>query len=45
MAIVTTKLVLVGYGFKKLQIMMTIVDELAFVDGLVEEHLTVKCCN
>ncbi|KAA3468033.1 elongation factor 1-delta 1-like [Gossypium australe] len=38
---VRTKLVPVGYGIKKLQIMMTIVDDLVSVDTLIEEHLTV----
>ncbi|TVU37927.1 hypothetical protein EJB05_11271, partial [Eragrostis curvula] len=33
------KLVPVGYGIKKLQIMMTIVDDLVSVDTLIEEHL------
>ncbi|XVF54675.1 hypothetical protein PTKIN_Ptkin05aG0199900 [Pterospermum kingtungense] len=36
------KLVPVGYGIKKLQIMMTIVDDLVSVDTLIEEHLTVE---
>ncbi|XP_068638454.1 elongation factor 1-beta-like [Aristolochia californica] len=35
-----SKLVPVGYSIKKLQIMMTIVDDLVSVDGLIEEHLT-----
>lgn len=39
------KLVPVGYGIKKLQIMMTIVDDLVSVDSLIEEHLTVEPCN
>ncbi|KAH1263540.1 Elongation factor 1-beta 1 [Glycine max] len=39
------KLVPVGYGIKKLQIMMTIVDDLVSVDTLVEERLTVEPCN
>ncbi|KAM0907013.1 hypothetical protein ACQ4PT_016418 [Festuca glaucescens] len=34
-----SKLVAVGYGIKKLQIMMTIVDDLVSVDTLVEEVL------
>ncbi|TVT97730.1 hypothetical protein EJB05_11288 [Eragrostis curvula] len=34
-----SKLVPVGYGIKKLQIMMTIVDDLVSVDTLIEEHL------
>jgi len=33
------KLVPVGYGIKKLQIMMTIVDDLVSVDTLIEDHL------
>ncbi|XP_014502653.1 elongation factor 1-beta 2 [Vigna radiata var. radiata] len=40
-----SKLVPVGYGIKKLQIMMTIVDDLVSVDTLIEEHLTVEPCN
>ncbi|KAJ1394300.1 Translation elongation factor EF1B, beta/delta chain, conserved site [Sesbania bispinosa] len=39
------KLVPVGYGIKKLQIMLTIVDDLVSVDTLIEEHLTVEPCN
>lgn len=39
------KLVPVGYGIKKLQIMMTIVDDLVSVDSLIEEHLTVEPAN
>lgn len=39
------KLVAVGYGIKKLQIMMTIVDDLVSVDTLIEEHLTVEPAN
>ncbi|PWZ10674.1 hypothetical protein Zm00014a_041564 [Zea mays] len=34
-----SKLVPVGYGIKKLQIMMTIVDDLVSVDTLIEDHL------
>lgn len=34
-----------GYGIKKLQIMMTIVDDLVSVDSLIEEHLTVEPAN
>ncbi|XP_054806487.1 elongation factor 1-delta 1-like isoform X1 [Prosopis cineraria] len=34
-----SKLVPVGYGIKKMQIMMTIVDDLVSVDSLIEEHL------
>lgn len=37
-----SKLVPVGYGIKKLQIMMTIVDDLVSVDTLIEERLTVE---
>ncbi|WJX90390.1 hypothetical protein P8452_72291 [Trifolium repens] len=37
-----SKLVLVGYGIKKLQIMPTIVDDLVFVDNMVEDYL---CSN
>jgi len=36
------KLVPVGYGIKKLQIMLTIVDDLVSVDNLIEEYLTVE---
>lgn len=43
--IVTAKLVAVGYGIKKLQIMLTIVDDLVSVDSLIEEHLTVEPIN
>ncbi|XP_050373874.1 elongation factor 1-beta-like [Argentina anserina] len=39
------KLVPVGYGIKKLQIMLTIVDDLVSVDTLIEEHLTVPPCD
>ncbi|KAG7550394.1 Translation elongation factor EF1B beta/delta subunit guanine nucleotide exchange domain [Arabidopsis thaliana x Arabidopsis arenosa] len=35
-----SKLVPVGYGIKKLTIMMTIVDDLVSVDNLIEDHLT-----
>lgn len=35
----------VGYGIKKLQIMMTIVDDLVSVDDLVEDYLTAEPCN
>lgn len=42
---VTAKLVAVGYGIKKLQIMLTIVDDLVSVDDLIEEHLTVEPRN
>ncbi|XP_022137650.1 elongation factor 1-delta-like [Momordica charantia] len=40
-----SKLVPVGYGIKKLQIMLTIVDDLVSVDNLIEEHLTVEPIN
>ncbi|KAK9124953.1 hypothetical protein Scep_013799 [Stephania cephalantha] len=40
-----SKLVPVGYGIKKLQIMMTIVDDLVSVDSLIEERLTVEPIN
>lgn len=39
------KLVPVGYGIKKLQIMLTIVDDLVSVDELIEEQLTAEPCN
>jgi elongation factor 1-beta len=40
-----SKLVAVGYGIKKLQIMLTIVDDLVSVDSLIEEQLTVEPIN
>ncbi|XP_047322318.1 elongation factor 1-delta-like [Impatiens glandulifera] len=40
-----SKLVPVGYGIKKLQIMMTIVDDLVSVDTLIEDQLTVEPMN
>ncbi|XP_072981403.1 elongation factor 1-delta 2-like [Typha angustifolia] len=40
-----SKLVPVGYGIKKLQIMMTIIDDLVSVDSLIEEYLTVEPAN
>ncbi|PIA45242.1 hypothetical protein AQUCO_01700641v1 [Aquilegia coerulea] len=40
-----SKLVAVGYGIKKLQIMMTIVDDLVSVDDLIEERLTAEPAN
>ncbi|KAF5471046.1 hypothetical protein F2P56_011521 [Juglans regia] len=40
-----SKLVPVGYGIKKLHIMLTIVDDLVSVDDLIEERLTVEPCN
>ncbi|KAL2327835.1 hypothetical protein Fmac_021262 [Flemingia macrophylla] len=39
------KLVAVGYGIKKLQIMLTIVDDLVSVDTLIEERLTIEPIN
>jgi elongation factor 1-beta len=35
----------VGYGIKKLQIMLTIIDDLVSVDSLIEERLTVEPCD
>ncbi|KAG2670933.1 hypothetical protein I3760_14G109600 [Carya illinoinensis] len=40
-----SKLVPVGYGIKKLHIMLTIVDDLVSVDDLIEERLTAEPCN
>ncbi|XP_031277914.1 elongation factor 1-delta-like [Pistacia vera] len=40
-----SKLVPVGYGIKKLQIMLTIVDDLVSVDNLIEEHLMSEPIN
>ncbi|GAB4855620.1 hypothetical protein Ancab_024241 [Ancistrocladus abbreviatus] len=40
-----TKLAPVGYGIKKLQIMLTIVDDLVHVDSLIEDHLLVELIN
>jgi len=40
-----SKLVAVGYGIKKLQIMMTIEDDLVSVDNLIEDHLTSEPAN
>ena len=40
-----SKLVAVGYGIKKLQIMLTIVDDLVSVDTLIEEQLTEEPIN
>ncbi|XP_050259282.1 elongation factor 1-beta-like [Quercus robur] len=40
-----SKLVPVGYGIKKMTIMLTIVDDLVSVDTLIEEHLTVEPIN
>ncbi|KAK9230534.1 hypothetical protein WN944_023505 [Citrus x changshan-huyou] len=42
---VIAKLVPVGYGIKKLQIMFTIVDDLVYVDNLIEEHLMAEPIN
>ena len=39
------KLVPVGYGIKKMTIMLTIVDDLVSVDTLIEERLTVEPIN
>lgn len=39
------KLVPVGYGIKKLTIMMTIVDDLVSVDQLIEDYLTAEPAN
>lgn len=41
----TAKLAPVGYGIKKLQIMLTIVDDLVSVDTLIEDHLTAEPIN
>ncbi|KAJ6869203.1 elongation factor 1-delta 2-like [Populus alba x Populus x berolinensis] len=40
-----SKLVPVGYGIKKLTIMLTIVDDLVSVDTLIEERLTTEPIN
>ncbi|CAI0542257.1 unnamed protein product, partial [Linum tenue] len=40
-----SKLVAVGYGIKKLSIMMTIVDDDVSVDTLIDEYLTVEPRN
>uniref|UniRef100_A0A1J3CYN8 Elongation factor 1-delta 1 n=1 Tax=Noccaea caerulescens TaxID=107243 RepID=A0A1J3CYN8_NOCCA len=40
-----SKLVPVGYGIKKLQIMCTIVDDLVSIDTMIEEQLTVEPIN
>ncbi|KAF6150830.1 hypothetical protein GIB67_020913 [Kingdonia uniflora] len=40
-----SKLVEVSYGIKKLQIMMTIVDDLVSIDDLIEERLTAEPAN
>ncbi|KNA21806.1 hypothetical protein SOVF_039790 [Spinacia oleracea] len=41
----SSKLVPVGFGIKKLTIMMTIVDDLVSVDDLIEDHLTAEPIN
>ncbi|TKV95624.1 hypothetical protein SEVIR_9G375400v4 [Setaria viridis] len=40
-----SKLVPVGYGIKKMQIMMTIVDDLVSVDSLIEDNLCIEPAN
>ncbi|KAH9616799.1 hypothetical protein KSS87_006201 [Heliosperma pusillum] len=40
-----SKLAPVGYGIKKLQIMMTIVDDLVSVDNVIEDYLTAEPIN
>ncbi|XP_021772246.1 elongation factor 1-beta 2-like [Chenopodium quinoa] len=40
-----SKLVPVGYGIKKMTIMMTIVDDLVSVDNLIEDYLTAEPRN
>ncbi|KAL2941381.1 Elongation factor 1-beta 1 [Bienertia sinuspersici] len=40
-----SKLVPVGFGIKKLTIMMTIIDDLVSVDDLIEDHLTSEPAN
>lgn len=40
-----SKLIAVGYGIKKLQIMMTIEDDLVSVDDLIEDQLTSEPAN
>ena len=40
-----SKLMPVGYGIKKLQITMTIIDDLVSVDTLIEDHLCVEPAN
>jgi len=40
-----SKLIPVGYGIKKLQIMMTIEDDLVSVDNLIEDYLTAEPAN
>lgn len=41
----TAKLVPVGYGIKKLHIMLTIVDDLVSVDDMIEDYLTAEPIN
>ncbi|KAF8408413.1 hypothetical protein HHK36_007565 [Tetracentron sinense] len=41
----TAKLAPVGYGIKKLQIMLSIVDDLVSIDSLIEDHLTAEPAN
>ncbi|CAL9081033.1 unnamed protein product [Musa hybrid cultivar] len=40
-----SKLAPVGYGIKKLQIMLTIVDDLVSVDNIIEDYLLVEPAN
>ncbi|ONM60898.1 Elongation factor 1-beta 2 [Zea mays] len=40
-----SKLVPVGYGIKKMTIMLTIVDDLVSIDTLIEDHLTQEPIN
>ncbi|OEL33379.1 Elongation factor 1-beta [Dichanthelium oligosanthes] len=40
-----SKLVPVGYGIKKMTIMLTIVDDLVSIDSLIEDHLTMEPIN
>ena len=40
-----SKLMAVGYGIKKLQVMMNIEDYLMSVDDLIEDHLTSELAN
>lgn len=42
---IAAKLVPVGYGIKKMTIMLTIVDDLVSVDSLIEDHLTAEPIN
>jgi elongation factor 1-beta len=37
--VLAAKLLNVGYGIKKMQIMLTVVDDLVSVDSLIEDHL------